>query len=160
MDKAISIEQTKELSSKLHQQNKRIILLGGCFDILHMGHIIFLEEAKKHADIVIVLLESDESIKKAKGPKRPINSQIERARILSALSIVDYVILLKPEMNDKAYDDLVIALKPAIIATTSGDINRHHKERQAGLVGANVMDVTTPITGKSTTTLIHLLDEL
>jgi FAD synthetase len=160
MDKSISIEQIGEISSKIHQQNKRIVLLGGCFDILHIGHIVFLEEAKKQADILIVLIESDETITASKGPKRPINSQDERAKILAALSVVDYVIVLKPNMDNKAYDDLVIALKPAIIATTSGDINRHHKERQAELVDAKVIDVTTPITDKSTTRLIRMLDEL
>jgi FAD synthetase len=160
MDKHISLEQVGELSSTIHQQNKRIVLLGGCFDILHSGHIIFLEEAKKQADILIVLLESDETIAASKGPKRPINSQSDRAKILSALEVVDYVILLKPDMDNKAYDDLVIEIKPAIIATTSGDINRHHKERQAELVRAKVIDVTTPITDKSTTRLIHMLDEL
>ena len=160
MDKRISLEQVGELSSTIHQQNKRIVLLGGCFDILHSGHIVFLESAKKQGDILIVLLESDETIAASKGPKRPINSQSDRAKILSALSVVDFVILLKPDMDNKAYDDLVIAIKPAIIATTSGDINRHHKERQAKLVGAHVIDVTTPITDKSTTRLIRMLDEL
>ena len=160
MDKSISTEQAAEISANMHQENKTIVLLGGCFDILHIGHIVFLEEAKKHGDVIVVLLESDQTITATKGPKRPYNVQVDRAKILSALAVIDYVVLLKPDMDNKAYDNLVFALKPAIIATTSGDVNRHHKERQAELVGAKVIDVTTQIIDKSTTKLIRLLDEL
>jgi rfaE bifunctional protein nucleotidyltransferase chain/domain len=160
MDKIVSTEQINEISAVLHKQNKRIVLSGGCFDLLHVGHITFLEEAKKQGDCFIVMLESDETIKKSKGNKRPINTQADRAKILAALSAVDYIVLLKPEMSNKEYDDLVIAIKPAIIATTSGDRNRHHKERTADLVNAKVIDVTMPISDKSTTAIIRLLDEL
>lgn len=160
MNKILSIDKANQIATELHQQNKHIILAGGCFDLLHIGHITFLEEAKKHGDVLIILLESDEAISKSKGDKRPINSQDDRAKILSALSAVDYIIPLNDSMTNKGYDDLVIALKPAIIATTAGDINRNHKERQAELVHAKVIDVTMPISDKSTTKLVLLLDEL
>lgn len=160
MRKIISIEQANQIAEQLHRQNKRIILVGGCFDVLHIGHITFLENAKKHGDILIILLESDETITKTKGAKRPINTQNDRARILAALTAVDIVLLLPQDMSDQAYDDMVITLKPAIIATTSGDSNRYHKERQAKLVDAKVIDVTQPITDQSTTKLVHLLEEL
>jgi bifunctional ADP-heptose synthase (sugar kinase/adenylyltransferase) len=107
-----------------------------------------------------LLVESDETITKSKGPKRPINTQNDRAKILSAIEVVDYVVLLDPQMSNSAYDDLVFSLKPVIIATTEGDMNRKHKERQAQKVQAKVVDVTMPITDKSTTKLIDLLNEL
>jgi rfaE bifunctional protein nucleotidyltransferase chain/domain len=160
MDKIISFAEASELSIKLQKQQKTIVLAGGCFDILHIGHLTFLEEAKKHGDILVVLVEADETITKAKGPKRPINTQQDRAQLLAALRIVDFVVLLTPQMDNQAYDNLVIAVKPAIIATTQGDKNRHHKERQAALVGAQVMDVTEPIKDKSTTHVVNLLREL
>ncbi len=160
MNKIFTTKQVIEISSKLHEQNQRIVLVGGCFDLLHIGHITFLEEAKKKGDSVIVFLESDEAIKKAKGHKRPINSQQIRAKILAALSVVDAIILLEPHMTNEDYDALVFALKPAIIATTRGDVNRHHKERQAKQIGAKVVDVTPQISDKSTTKLINLLNEL
>ncbi|HSX09441.1 MAG TPA: adenylyltransferase/cytidyltransferase family protein [Candidatus Saccharimonadales bacterium] len=160
MGTILSIQKINKISTELHQQNKRIVVVGGCFDILHIGHIVFLEEAKKHGDILIVFLESDQTITKSKGPKRPINSQDDRAKILSALASVDYVVMLTPDIDAHMYDELVIALKPAIIATTSGDMKRHYKERSAKLVHAEVIDVTTPVSDKSTTTLIKLLDEL
>ena len=160
MDKILTIDQTSQLQKTLAESNKRIVLAGGCFDILHIGHLTFLGEAKKHGDVLVVLLESDETITKAKGPKRPINIQQDRAQLLGALSLVDFVILLTPQMDNQAYDNLVIAIKPAIIATTQGDTNRHHKERQAALVDAEVIDVTGFVTDKSTSQIIKMLNEL
>src|SRR5260221_12080367 len=158
--KIINIEDAKKVTKLINDRNVKIVLAGGCFDLLHIGHIVFFEEAKKHGDILIILLESDETITANKGPKRPINSQADRAKILAALATIDYIVPLKPQMTDKGYDDLVFTLKPAIIATTRVDSNRHHKERQADLVNAQVIDVTMPISDKSTTKLINLLNEL
>jgi FAD synthetase len=160
MDKIFTTKQAIEFSSKLHEQNKRIVLVGGCFDLLHIGHITFLEEAKKKGDVLVVMLESDTAITAAKGSKRPINSQDIRAKILAALSIVDGIVLLEPHMSNTDYDTLVFSIKPAIIATTGGDANRYHKERQAKKIGAQVVDVTPQISDKSTTKLVHLLNEL
>ncbi len=159
-NKIINTKEIEAVAKKLHFANRRIVLVGGCFDLLHVGHITFLEEAKKYGDTVVVFLESDETITATKGPRRPINSQEDRAKILAALETVDVVILLKSNMTDEAYDTLVIALKPAIIATTTGDSNRHHKERQANEIGAQVIDVTMPVHDQSTSKLIKLLDEI
>jgi rfaE bifunctional protein nucleotidyltransferase chain/domain len=160
MNKILTTKQADQISSKLHKQDKKIVLVGGCFDLLHIGHITFLEEAKKQGHTLLVLLESDDAIKKTKGSGRPINSQKIRAKILAALAVVDYVILLEPDMTNTDYDALVFAIKPAIIATTQGDVHRHHKDRQAKQIGAKVVDVTQPISDKSTTKLINLLNEI
>ena len=160
MNKILTTKLASDISSHLHEQNKRIVLVGGCFDLLHIGHITFLDEAKKKGDILIVMLESDELIKKSKGENRPINSQDIRAKILAALTVVDFVVLLDPHMSDKEYDKVVFSIKPAIIATTRGDVNRHHKERQAKQIGAVVVDVTPQISDKSTTKLVHLLNDI
>jgi FAD synthetase len=160
MNKILSAEKAIQLAKKLHKQNKRIVLVGGCFDLLHIGHITFLEEAKKQGDILLVMLESDAVIAATKGNNRPINSQEIRAKILAALTVVDNVIMLEQHMSNTDYDSLVFAIKPAIIATTGGDTNRYHKERQAKEIGALVIDVTPQISDKSTTKLVHLLNEL
>lgn len=160
MEKILSPQQAILLSKQLHQEGKKIILLGGCFDILHIGHIGFLEQAKKSGDTLFVLLENDATIKKLKGEKRPINSQMDRAKILAALAMVDIIVLLPPNPDNTSYDDLVIQIKPAIIATTQGDPNRHHKERQAKLVKGKVIDVVGPIENQSTTRILTVLNEL
>ena len=159
MNKIFSTGQAIKESEKIRNTGKRIVLVGGCFDVLHIGHIDFLNEAKKRGDILFVLLESDEIIRKIKGNNRPINTQVDRARILSALLSVDYVIILPQFTKDKEYDDIVTRIKPDIIATTEGDKNREHKERQAKLTGAKVVDVVKNISNQSTTKLIKLLSE-
>lgn len=88
------IKTQKELLLKirtLKKQGKRIVALSGSFDILHFGHIRALREAKAQGDILIVLLNSDKSVRSYKGPQRPINSQKERAEVLAALEDVDYI---------------------------------------------------------------------
>lgn len=159
MKKILSINDAVIISNNLRDEGKAIVLVGGCFDILHVGHIIFLKAAKKAGDVLFVFLESDETIAKVKGKNRPINTQDDRAIILENLETVDYVIKLPAITENKTYDDMVISLKPAIIATTKGDPGRSHKERQAEKITGKVIDVTAPIVSKSTTRLIGVLRE-
>lgn len=160
MNKIIEADSAIELGNTLSQEKKKVVLAGGCFDILHLGHITFLEKAKSYGDTLCVMIEADETITAAKGSKRPINNQQDRAKMLSALAVVDYVIILPPGMTDDAYDTLVFAIKPAIIATTQGDEHRNHKERQAAAIGAQVVDAVAQIENQSTTRLISILNEL
>ena len=95
-----------------------------------------------------------------KGPNRPLNTQQDRAYLLSHLMLVDAVILLPALVDNAFYDNLVLQLKPAIIATTAGDSNRVHKERQAKQIGAEVIDVTPAIQNQSTTQLFSVLKEI
>lgn len=133
---------------------KKIVLVGGCFDILHLGHIRFLKQAKKLGDTLIVLLESDEKIKKIKGEGRPVNSQIIRAEILEALHDVDFVIKLPEIMEDADYDDLVKKIKPDYIAVTKGDSGLENKKRSAKLVNAKIIIATNLIEGYSTSKIL------
>lgn len=127
------------IAKQIHMSEKKLVLVGGCFDILHLGHIYFLEQAKKQGNFLMVLLESDETVKKLKGENRPINDQKTRAKMLAALESVDYVCMLKPLYTNKAYDELVLRIKPAIIATTKGDLFQSHKKRQARQIDGKVV---------------------
>lgn len=157
MNKIITTKQVIRISQKLHDQNKTIVLAGGCFDIVHIGHIAYLTKAKEQGDILIVLLESDKTIKKIKGDNRPFHTQKERATILSALQVVDYVVLLPFMKNDKNYDSLVFSIKPAIIAATKADPQEIHKQRQAKTIHAQVINVVERINDSSTSKLAKLL---
>ncbi len=154
MNKTLSLDQAITVSKKINSQGKSIVLAGGCFDILHIGHITYLENAKKAGDVLFVFVESDVAIRKLKGNGRPINKQLDRIKILESLEMVDYVILL-PENPD--YDKLANAIKPDIFAVTKGDKNRADKERQAKKVGGKVVDVVDSITSKSTSNILKLL---
>jgi len=157
MNKIIKIDRVLRISKELREQGEKIVLVGGCFDILHLGHIKFLESAKKLGDCLFVLLENDESVLRLKGKDRPINNQTERAQVLSSLSIVDYVVLLPPMKTDKDYDKLITQIKPAFIGTTQDDPNISHKIRQAKLVGGKLKIVTKRVKNKSTTKLARLI---
>lgn len=137
------------------KSTEKIVLVGGCFDVLHPGHIIFLEKAKKAGDRLVVLLESDGKIKKLKGLSRPVHNQKERALVLKALKFVDQVISLPHLETETAYDEYVAKIKPDIIAVTSGDPQNHHKKRSAKLVGAKLKFVTKRIGNHSTTKLLN-----
>lgn len=156
MNKVINIKQAIEISKKLKTQKRIIILVGGCFDILHIGHVKFLEQAKKIGDFLFVLLESDESVRNLKGKDRPVNSQKDRAEILSSLRHVNCVINLTKILKDKDYDDLVIRIKPNFIAITDGDKNHMHKKRQAEKIGAKIIALKR-FKNKSTTKILNLI---
>jgi FAD synthetase len=133
---------------------QKIVLVGGCFDILHLGHIVFLEKAKSYGEYLIILLESDQTIKKLKGINRPIHTQFERAKVLSAIKYVDFIILLPEMIGDNTYDELVKNIKPSVIATTKGDPGLIHKKRQAKLVGVKLTQIPR-VPEKSTTNIIN-----
>lgn len=134
---------------------KKVVLVGGCFDILHPGHIIFLQKAKRTGDRLIVLLESDEKIRKLKGNKRPIHTQKERELILKALKAIDLVIPLPYMKTDQEYEVLIKKIKPDVIAATYGAQDNYHKERIAKLVGAKLKYVTNMIEDHSTSKILN-----
>lgn len=155
MDKIISIDEIKSVSQKLHEQKKKIVLVGGCFDVLHVGHIMFLERAKKAGDILVVEVESDERIHLLKGLSRPINTQVDRAHVLSHLEMVDYVILLPEKLSGEKYLSITKMVGPHILATTVGDFKNTFLYRQAKILGIEVREVLNFIEGKSTSRVVN-----
>lgn len=135
---------------------KIAVLTGGCFDLLHYGHISFLESAKELGNHLIVALESDENVRYAKGPSRPIHTQKQRKHMLSALSFVDEVIELPPMKTDTEYNDLVSRIRPNIIAVTEGDPIKDKKEKQAISIHATLVEIPK-IHTPSTSQLAKLL---
>lgn len=108
MKKVINRKEAKRIIEKLKKEDKKIVFTNGCFDVLHPGHIKLLKEAKKLGDYLFVGLNSDKSIKKIKGEKRPILSQNARIEILSAIEYVDYIILF----DEPTPYRLIKSLKP------------------------------------------------
>ena len=99
-----NISEIRELIEELKRKNRRIVFTNGCFDLLHAGHIRFFSDSKQLGDVLIVAIDDDDSVKRVKGPERPVIGQSQRARILRAIDCVDYVIVfssdqLKPLME-------------------------------------------------------------
>jgi D-beta-D-heptose 7-phosphate kinase/D-beta-D-heptose 1-phosphate adenosyltransferase len=133
------IVDLQELERFLPGKSKgRIVLTGGSFDILHIGHVKFLSEAKGEGDYLIILLESDQKVKKLKGSNRPVFIQRERAEMLAALGSVDLVVLLRMIEDDADYLNLMTKIKPDIIAVTENDPLIENKRRQAKEVGGEL----------------------
>jgi FAD synthetase len=144
---------------KKGRSHKSVVLVGGCFDVLHLGHIIFLEKAKKLGDKLVVLLEADENIKKDKGNNRPINNQENRAKILMSLKTVDKVIKLPEMKNDEEYFNLIKKISPTIIAVTDGDKRIFQKKEQAKKIGAKLIKVTKVIPYQSTSRIVEIITQ-
>lgn len=136
---------------------KITVLTGGCFDLLHFGHISFLERAKALGTHLIVALESDENVRFAKGSSRPIHTQSQRKQMLLALSFVDEVIELPLMKTDAEYNDLVRRILPNIIAITQGDPIKDKKEKQAISIHASLVEIPK-IHTPSTSQLAKLLE--
>src|SRR3989344_7071562 len=115
------INELKKIVAELRAKGKKITTTNGVFDILHIGHIRYLQEAKKIGNILIVAINSDSSTKKIKGPKRPLNNENHRAEALAALECVDYVIIFNEENPMK----ILGIIKPNIhVKGGDYDINR------------------------------------
>lgn len=146
------IKKLKETIGK-----KKIVLVGGCFDVIHLGHITFLKKAKSNGEVLVVFLESDKNIEKNKGKDRPINNQKNRAKLLVNLKMVDYVVKLSEIAESDGYLDLIKKINPQVIAVTENDVNLENKTAQAKEVGAKIVQVTKPIPHQSTSRIIEII---
>ena len=100
----------KETCREIRQGGKKIVFTNGCFDILHVGHVRYLTTAKSFGDILIVGLNTDESVKMLKGENRPINNEKDRAEVLLGLKAVDYVVLF----GERTAENLVSEIRPDV----------------------------------------------
>ncbi len=150
------IKERKDLSriiKNLKEKGRRIIFTNGCFDLLHVGHIRYLEEAKTLGDVLVVGVNSDSSVRKIKGPERPILPAEERIEILSGLQSVDYVAVFDEHDPLK----LIASLLPDVLVK-GGDWTKEQ------IVGGEVVEksggevVIIPfVRGASTTNLIKTI---
>ena len=104
-------KELKKIISRLKKIGKKVVFTNGCFDLLHYGHVKYLQEAKRKGDILVVAINSDASLKRIKGNKRPIVNEKDRLRIVAGLESVDYVVLFKEETPFKT----IRLLKPDIL---------------------------------------------
>ncbi|MCT7445344.1 D-glycero-beta-D-manno-heptose-7-phosphate kinase [Aliarcobacter cryaerophilus] len=141
-----TFDEIKTLASKLHSQGKKIVFTNGCFDILHVGHVKYLEVAKSYGDVLILGLNADSSVRKLKGPTRPINTQDDRAYILASLESVDYVVIFEEETPY----ELIKLIKPHVLVK-GGD---YEGKEVVGQDIADELKLVQFVDGKSTTNTI------
>lgn len=112
MERLVSPNELPALGSEYAAQGKKLVLTNGCFDLLHTGHVRYLEEARSCGDALIVAVNSDASVRELKGPERPLNNELDRAEVLAALRCVDHVTIF----TGKRVTEVIRLLRPAIYA--------------------------------------------
>lgn len=135
-----------------------LVVVTGVFDLLHIGHLRFLEAARQLGDALIVGVEDDARVRRWKGAERPIMTQDDRCELLAALRVVDRVFLISGERVDPDYYvDVLRPLAPRYLAVTSDDPFLTEKREAMARIGVAVRVVTPRIENYSTTRLIRLL---
>ncbi len=114
-DKIATLDVTKARVNEWKRQGKRVVFTNGCFDLLHLGHVDYLEKARNLGDILVVGLNTDASVGKFKGPDRPIQDQRSRARVIAALQAVDLVVFF----DEETPKNLISALVPQVLVKGS-----------------------------------------
>ena len=151
MEKTKAKDELRDILEGLKQRGKSIVFTNGCFDLLHIGHIRCLQEAKQLGDTLVVALNSDRSVRSIKGPSRPFIPEAERAEVLSALACVDYVVIF----DEPDPLGLISFLKPNILVkggdwTPETTIGREVVEKSGGKVV-----IISQIQGVSTSGIIN-----
>jgi D-beta-D-heptose 7-phosphate kinase/D-beta-D-heptose 1-phosphate adenosyltransferase len=152
-EKVVSLDTLRDIVLRAQHAGHRVVWTNGCYDLVHAGHILYLERARALGDILVVGLNSDRSVRLSKGAGRPIVTETQRAKLISSLNVVDYVIVF----DDESPRDIIRELKPDIYAKggdyTVDTINqdeRHIVEEYGGEIA-----LLPGVEGMSTTHLIE-----
>lgn len=153
MTRLVPIPDLEALGAGYAASGKRLVLTNGCFDLLHTGHVRYLEEARRCGDALLVAVNSDSSVRELKGPSRPVNGELDRAEVLAALRCVDHVTIF----TGKRVTEVIRLLKPAIYAK-GGDYTPETLDagEKAALdeVGAEIR-ILQLVPGRSTTSILE-----
>jgi D-beta-D-heptose 7-phosphate kinase/D-beta-D-heptose 1-phosphate adenosyltransferase len=144
--KIVDFNTIEKIADELKRENKKIVFTNGCFDILHIGHVKYLQKAKALGDKLIVGVNSNDSVKRLKGPARPVNDEYDRAYLLASLEVVDYVVIFD---EDTPYE-LIKKVKPDILVKGAD-----YKDKK--VVGSDIakeVKLIDFVEGKSTTNII------
>ena len=156
-EKIVALEQLPAWREQLRENGKRLIVTNGCFDLLHAGHVSYLEQAAAHGDVLLVGCNGDESVRELKGPSRPLNAEADRALVVAALASVGAVAIF-PEK--RAVNFLRLA-KPDVYVKggdyTPETLDADERESVESVEGKIVIIPFVP--GKSTTSIIERMND-
>ena len=155
MGQVLRRDKIAEFVSTLQKSGKTVVATNGCFDILHVGHVRYLEKTKSFADYMIVLLNSDKSVRSIKGESRPINNEDDRAEILCALRCVDYVVMF----DEDSPRDLLDEIKPDVYTKGADYTLATLPEADIMLKNGTRVEFIEFVQGKSTTNTIKKMKE-
>jgi rfaE bifunctional protein nucleotidyltransferase chain/domain len=149
--KLIPLKKLIQKRAILKKEGKRVVFTNGCFDLIHAGHVRYLDEARKAGDLLIIGLNRDASVRRLKGKKRPLVAERDRAEVLSALECVDYVVFFGEDTPEK----LIRALKPDVLVKGSDwAVGKIAGADFVKSYGGKIKRIRL-VKGRSTTTLIE-----
>ncbi len=154
MGQLISRNNISEFVAKLHKAGKTVVTTNGCFDILHVGHVRYLQKSKSFGDYLIVLLNSDKSVKSIKGDDRPVNNELDRAEVLCALNCVDFVVIFDESSPATLLDEI-----KSDVYTKGADYTMDTlPERDIMIKNGTKVEFIEFVQGKSTTNIINKIN--
>jgi rfaE bifunctional protein nucleotidyltransferase chain/domain len=157
-DKIISWEKLSAWRETVRQSGRRLVVTNGCFDLLHLGHVSYLEAARNQGDLLLVGVNGDEGVRQLKGPSRPVNSETDRAAVLAALQSVDSVCIFA----EKTATNFLANAKPDIYVK-GGDYTLetlNQDERRTVEQAAGRIVILPFVPGKSTTSILEKIARL
>ncbi|MFQ5656785.1 MAG: D-glycero-beta-D-manno-heptose 1-phosphate adenylyltransferase [Candidatus Methylomirabilales bacterium] len=150
-----TLEELVPITRDLRRQGKQVVFTNGCFDLLHRGHVRYLDQAKTLGDVLIVAINSDASVRTLKGPDRPVMSHEERAELVASLGAVDYVIIFEELDPEK----VIRELEPDVLVK-GGDWPMDHVVGRQIVEGRGGQVLTLPyVEGASSTDLLRRIRE-
>ena len=156
MNKIIKKEELEVIVDELKRKGKRVVFTSGCFDIIHAGHVMYLSEAREKGDVLVVLLNSDLSVKNLKGSKRPIVPENERAYVLAGLESVSFVCLF----DDDTPCSIIRRIKPDVVVKGGDYKGKYIPEMDMVSEYGGVVDYVHLKEGWSTTNIIEKIRSL
>ncbi len=154
MGEVLKITELLEITAGLKARGKTIVTTNGCFDIIHAGHVRYLKQAKELGDVLVVCLNSDDSVKRLKGPARPLNTQDDRAEVLAGLASVNYVIIFKEDTPA----DILGQIKPDIHVKGGDYTEETLPEAKIVKNGGGTVRFIPLMEGRSTTNIIKRIN--
>lgn len=154
MKRVVDRQELARIAEDLRQEGKRIVTTNGCFDILHVGHVRVLEASRALGDILIVGVNSDASVSRLKGPNRPVNSEIDRAEVLSNLRSVDYVSIF----TEDTAEEFLAVVKPDVYTKGADYTPDSLKETPIVEKHGGKVVILDLVPGKSTTATISRIN--
>jgi rfaE bifunctional protein nucleotidyltransferase chain/domain len=156
MNKIFTREILREKLEELRNQGKKIAFTNGCFDILHVGHVRYLREAKKTADVLVLALNSDSSVRTIKGEKRPLVTENERAEVLEALEFIDFITIF----DESTPLELIKYLKPDILIKGGDWAEEKVVGREEVMKRGGRVVIIPEVAGKSTTNVVEKIKNI
>ena len=146
----------EKLCEILHRAGEKIVFTNGCFDILHAGHVRYLEKARSFGDCLVLGLNTDASVRGNKGPSRPINSELDRAEVVGALKSVDYVVLF----GEKTAETIIAKVSPDVYVKGGDYTLETLPEAKIVQNYGGRVEFVQMVAGRSTTNVIKKIERM